>query len=117
MEINNRNEGTHDEEELCSFSEMISSICSEDHTEINPLQEIFGAQSSLGIDYSEATDVATKNSTNQKLEEERDTRYGNRTVKRQRSMEYRVMMEKVRRIHLVTYKNHFLTSSLSCFPS
>lgn len=98
MEINNRNEGSHDAEELCSLSEMISSICSEDHSELNPLQEIFGSQSSSGLDYSEteATDVVTKNSTNQKLEEERDdTRDRNRTVKRQRSMEYRVMMEKV----------------------
>ncbi|CAA7058212.1 unnamed protein product [Microthlaspi erraticum] len=96
MEINNRNEGSHDEEELCSLSEIISSICSEDHTELNPLREIFGAQSGSGLDYSEPTDVITRNSTNQNLEEESDTRDRN-NKKRQRSMEYRVMMEKKRR--------------------
>ncbi|CAH2066113.1 unnamed protein product [Thlaspi arvense] len=86
MEVNKREEGT-DREELGSLSEMISTICSEDHNELNPLQEIFGPNSSSStLDFSES---------------QRDTRdHSNKstvTGKRQRSMEYRVVMEKKRR--------------------
>lgn len=104
MEIITRKEGTH--EDLCSLSEMLSSFCSEDHNELNPLQEIFGTHSTSKLVFSEPKDAT------EKLEEERDTRdhsnKSNQTAKRQRSMEYRVMMERVRRIFY---------SSVSCSPS
>lgn len=90
MEIKNHKEGTH-EEEQCSISNIISSFCSENHNELNPLQEIFGAHSS-----SKPEDV-TKNSDHEKHGEEQDEE-SYRMAKRQRSMEYRMMMEKVKMI-------------------
>nr|CAE12172.1 putative bHLH109 transcription factor [Arabidopsis thaliana] len=80
MERNNRNEGTH-EEEQCSLSDIIYSFCSENHSELNPLQEIFGV---------------TKNNDHEKHDEEPDEE-SYRMAKRQRSMEYRMMMEKRRK--------------------
>lgn len=97
MERNNRKEGTHDEEEVCSLSDMIYTICSENHHELNPLQEIFGSQP------SSKPKVVTKNSDLEKHDEE-----SNRMAKKQRSMDYRVMMEKVKMIFY---------SSFTCFPS
>ena len=79
MERNNRNEGTH-EEEQCSLSDIIYSFCSENHSELNTLQEIFGV---------------TKNNDHEKHDEEPDEE-SYRMAKRQRSMEYRMMMEKVK---------------------
>lgn len=93
-EINNRKENAQ-EDELCSLSEILSSFCSEDNGKLNPLQEIFGAHSR-----PRPKDVIKK------CEKRRDKK-SNRTTKRQRSMEYRVMMEKVRKI--------FSSSSSSSF--
>ncbi|KAL1221908.1 Transcription factor [Cardamine amara subsp. amara] len=89
-EINNSKKSTH-EEELYSLSEIVSSFCAEDLNELNPLQEIFGAPSS-----SEPKDVT--NNIDEKLENEEDKKIEiDQTTKRQRSMEYRVLMEKKRR--------------------
>lgn len=97
MEINNNNNGTHDEE-LYSLSEIISSLSSEHHNELNPLQEIFGAQSSSStLSFSEPKDV-TKNSDQRDKKDHCNT--NNHASKRQRSMEYRVRMEKVRKIYI-----------------
>ncbi|EOA33936.1 hypothetical protein CARUB_v10021430mg [Capsella rubella] len=88
MEGNNHTEGTN-EEELCSLPEMIYALCSKDRSDLNPLQEIFGAHTSSPM----PKDVVTKNCDHdEKLDEE-----SNRMAKRQRSMDYRVMMEKKRR--------------------
>ncbi|KAF8116982.1 hypothetical protein N665_0013s0040 [Sinapis alba] len=95
MEINNNNNGTHDEE-LYSLSEIISSLSSEHHHELNPLQEIFGANSSSStLSFSEHKDV-TKKSNNQR-DKRSHCNKNNHATKRQRSMEYRVLMEKKRR--------------------
>ncbi|WZY76349.1 transcription factor bHLH109 isoform X2 [Brassica rapa] len=93
MEINN-NSGTHDEE-LYSLSEIISSLSSEHHNELNPLQEIFGAHSSSStLSFSEPKDVTKKSNQGDKRS---DCNKNNHAGKRQRSMEYRVLMEKKRR--------------------
>ncbi|CAN6843679.1 hypothetical protein Bca4012_049644 [Brassica carinata] len=93
MEINN-NSGTHDEE-LYSLSEIISSLSSEHHNELNPLQEIFGAHpSSSTLFFSEPKDV-TK--TSNQGDKRSHCNKNNHAGKRQRSMEYRVLMEKKRR--------------------
>ncbi|CAL9239856.1 unnamed protein product [Arabidopsis halleri] len=89
MEIKDHKEGTH-EEEQCSISSIIYSFCSENHNELNPLQEIFGAHS------SSKPEEVTKNSEHEKHGEEQDEE-SYRMAKRQRSMEYRMMMEKKRR--------------------
>lgn len=99
MEINNSKKGTQ-EDELCSLSEIFASFCAEDHNELNPLQEIFGTP--LG---SKPKDV-TKNIDPKP--EEVPEKTNDRTPKRQRSMEYRVIMEKVKMIFY---------SSITCFPS
>ncbi|CDY12703.1 hypothetical protein BRARA_B01777 [Brassica rapa] len=93
MEINN-NSGTHDEE-LYSLSEIISSLSSEHHNELNPLQEIFGAHSSSStLSFSEPKDVTKKSNQGDKRSH---CNKNNHAGKRQRSMEYRVLMEKKRR--------------------
>lgn len=105
MEINNQKHCSTQHEELSSLSEMFSSFCSQDHNELNPLQEIFGAKSTSRPVFSEPKEV-TKT-----LEADKDTgdhcNKSNRPVKRSRSMDYRVMMEKVR----------IFSSSISCSSS
>ncbi|KAJ0242874.1 Transcription factor bHLH109 [Hirschfeldia incana] len=93
MEMNNNN-GTHDEE-LYSLSEIISSLSSEHHNELSPLQEIFGAQSSSSaLSFSKPKDV-TKNCDQRDKKD--NCNKNDHATKRQRSMEYRVLMEKKRR--------------------
>ncbi|KFK41236.1 hypothetical protein AALP_AA2G103400 [Arabis alpina] len=92
MEINNQKVGTTQHDELSSLSEMLSSFCSEDHDDLNPLQEIFGTKSTSRVVISEPKDVT------EKPEEDKDTgdqcNKSNRPLKRTRSMDYRVIMEK-----------------------
>ncbi|KFK41238.1 hypothetical protein AALP_AA2G103700 [Arabis alpina] len=95
MEINNLKVGTTQHDELSSLSEMFSSFCSEDHDSLNPLQEIFGTKSTLRVVISEPKDVT------EKPQEDKDTgdqcNKSNRPLKRTRSMDYRMIMEKRRR--------------------
>lgn len=97
MEINNN--GTHDEE-LYLLSEIISSLSSEHHNELNPLQEIFGAQSSSSaLSFSKPKDVTNNSDQRDKKD---NCNKNNHATKRQRSMEYRVLMEKVRKIYILS---------------
>ncbi|CAN8238807.1 unnamed protein product [Cochlearia groenlandica] len=82
MEKNNHKENI--QEELCSLSEILSSFSSsQNHNELNPLQEIFGSSSLTPKDVTNKSE----NIDNKSI----------LTSKRQRSMDYRVMMEKKRR--------------------
>ncbi|XP_010470768.1 PREDICTED: transcription factor bHLH109-like [Camelina sativa] len=96
MEGNNRkDEGTYEEEEVCSFPKIVNAVCSNDRTrrEQNPLQQKLGAHPS-----SMPNDVTMNSDHGEKVDENLPDEESNRTAKLQRHvLNHRMVKERKRR--------------------